>query len=101
MGGFGSSIQTGGTVITAGNWYYVVGVVESGRQQIYVNNGLYAFGSQTGTITYYNTPVYVGYFPNAPLVMYGNIAVVRVYNRAFLSSEVAQNWNAQKSRFGY
>ena len=100
MGGFAASIQTS-TVISAGNWYYVVGVVESGRQQIYVNNVLRASSTQTGTITYYTTPVYVGYFPNAPLVMYGNIAIVRVYNRAFSSSEVTQNWNSQKSRFGY
>lgn len=101
MSGFYYSIQTAGTVIFPNTWYYVVGIVESGRQQIYVNNNLWASGTISGTITFYNTPVYVGYFPNAPLVMNGKIAVVRVYNRAFSSSEVNQNWNAQKSRFGY
>jgi hypothetical protein len=30
----------------------------------------------------------------------GNIAQVLVYNRALLSSEVLQNYNTQKSRFG-
>jgi hypothetical protein len=35
-----------------------------------------------------------GYFYN------GNIAIVRVYNRVLSASEVAQNYNATKTRFG-
>jgi len=66
--------------------------------------------SQPFTFTSINTgsnqPIYIGraaistpwgvgqlYFP-------GNIAIVRVYNRALTASEVLQNFNAQKGRFG-
>jgi hypothetical protein len=35
-----------------------------------------------------------GYFYN------GNIAIVRVYNIALTQSQILQNYNAQKSRFG-
>jgi hypothetical protein len=35
-----------------------------------------------------------GYYYN------GNIGTVKVYNRALSAAEVAQNYNAQKSRFG-
>jgi hypothetical protein len=66
--------------------------------------------SQPFTFTSINTgsnqPIYIGraatsspwgqgqlYFP-------GNIAIVRVYNRALTAQEVLQNYNAQKGRFG-
>lgn len=30
----------------------------------------------------------------------GKVAIVRIYNKVLSSSEIAQNWNAEKSRFG-
>ena len=30
----------------------------------------------------------------------GNVPVVRIYNRALSSSEILQNYNIQKARFG-
>ena len=100
MGGFSYTLETSTSTIFAGNWYHIVGIVESGRQQIYVNNVLKNSNTITGTITFYNVPAYVGYYPHSPLIMNGNMAIVRVYNRALSSSEVTTNWNAQKSRFG-
>ena len=101
MGGFYYSIQTSSSIISSGTWYHIVGTVTSGQQKIYVNGFNYANGSIGGTITFYTTPVYVGYFPNGPLVMYGNIAIVRVYNTVLSQTQVTSNFNAQKTRFGY
>jgi hypothetical protein len=100
MGGFQYELQTTTNTILSSTWYHIVGIVESGRQQIYVNNVLKTSSTQSGPITFYNVPAYVGYYPHAPIAMYGNIAIVRVYNRALSSAEVTTNWNAQKSRFG-
>jgi hypothetical protein len=47
-----------------------------------------------------NTVMYLSSFAiNAFLVFYGNITSSQIYNRALSSSEVLQNYNAQKSRF--
>jgi hypothetical protein len=32
--------------------------------------------------------------------LFGNIAIARIYNIALTQSQVTQNYNAQKSRFG-
>ncbi len=53
-----------------------------------------------------NQPLYVGRaasvspWGSGQLYFPGNIAVVRIYNRALTADEVAQNYNATKNRFG-
>lgn len=48
-----------------------------------------------------NTTMYLSSFAiNAFLVFYGNISISQIYNRALSYSEILQNYNAQKSRFG-
>jgi len=73
----------------------------SGGVELYVN------GSSMYTASLNSTT-----FPSASNIMIGNrydlngeallgdIAAVRIYNRALTASEVLQNYNAQKSRFG-
>ena len=55
--------------------------------------------SLAGPLYYSNTPLYLGrnkYGNNAPC----NIAIFKIYNRPLTATEVLQNYNATKSRFG-
>ena len=47
-----------------------------------------------------NMPFYVGGDPTGNDYFQGYIALVQVYNRALSTTEVLQNYNAQKTRFG-
>jgi hypothetical protein len=45
-------------------------------------------------------PFYVGGDPTGNDYFQGYIALVQVYNRALSATDVLQNYNAQKTRFG-
>jgi hypothetical protein len=70
---------------------------------------LYADGSSTGKTgtrrNYYSTSKMFrignpGGTTNDKIGWTGDTAIWRVYNASLSASEVAQNWNAQKARFG-
>ena len=90
------------------NFNHIVGVfdgtqaLEANKSKIFVN------GIQQNITTFLTCPTsvpstqvnfYIGYLPNYG---YGaNIsAIVRVYNRALTATEILQNYNATKTRFG-
>ena len=88
------------TNFTNGVWYHVVATGTNGSQRTYVN------GNQVGSATYALTPsansnslliaklTYSGLYVN--MIM----GYARIYNRALTETEVLQNYNATKSRFG-
>lgn len=94
----------GGSFLTAqtlsnNTWYNAVGTFVNGAATIYINgiyssNASYNAGNFSATHTG-NIVIgeYAGY-------MSGNIAFVRIYNKALTASEVLQNYNSIKSRFG-
>jgi hypothetical protein len=92
---------------TINTWYHVVGTYISGASpslNIYVNAQL-SNGVLIGTIPQ-------SLFSGASLFLVGTdtisggnfftgrIAETKIYNRALSATEIAQNYNAQKSRFG-
>jgi hypothetical protein len=59
-----------------------------------VGNGSYSAASYSSTYTTtFTIGEYAGYLS-------GNVALTRIYNRALTASEVLQNYNATRSRFG-
>ena len=100
--------MTTSTYLSTTSWAQVVATFTSGDRKIYVNGVVAASDTQTGTIVTDTNGVSIGvwggfttrpadgrgYFYN------GNIAIVRVYNIALTQSQILQNYNAQKSRFG-
>ena len=100
-GGSITSISYSSTFSTA-QWYHAVGVTESGSERKLFLNGIevasestainFGTGSTNGSIA--------NGFPNASLFFHGKIAGAKKYNRALSASEVLQNFNAQKGRFG-
>lgn len=100
---FGNS--EGGTGSPAG-WMHVVATRDSsGNKRIYRNGMLVGNeGTFAGSITWANTYWLLGAEPNGGTYRRffdGKIAIARVYNKALTASEVLNNFDGQKFRFGY
>jgi hypothetical protein len=90
----------GGTLNTS-SYFHVVGVYTGVNLTLYVNG--FPVQTSAGSITvprnYDGQTTYVG-TPNASNLYYqGQIPIVKIYNRALTTAEVAQNYQAYKSRF--
>jgi energy-coupling factor transporter ATP-binding protein EcfA2 len=79
-------------------WGHVVGVLDTTAIRLYLN------GVEIGTATTRtinpnpnNSPLYIS---GPTYSLNGKIAISRIYNRALTATEITQNYNAQKSRFG-
>jgi len=91
------------TAFTTGVWYYVVATFDGFTNRIYIN-GTQETSSTTGGT---NVPILttttaaIGAYSQGPAYpLAGNIALAKVYNRALSASEILQNYNATKGRFG-
>lgn len=86
---------------TSGQWYHVAAVRSSNLMYFYINGISQAVTNQTSMsgISYSQNGLAVGAI-STPYYQNGNISVVRLYNKGLTSSEVFQNYNASKGRFG-
>ena len=88
------------TPLSSGNWYHITGTYDGTNIKLYIN------GSINQTTASSTAPVHnsgghrimrrwddVEYWG-------GNLAILRLYNSALSSTEVSQNYSAQKARFG-
>ena len=98
--GYSYAGDTGGSydyTFSAGVWYHLATVMDSGTTRHYVN------GVQVATRTYTNsvastTPVMIGAI-NSQHEVDGSIPITRIYNKALTVAEVVQNYNATRNRF--
>jgi hypothetical protein len=98
-GGLGGGISTN-------VWLQLVGVFDK-QNELGAGNKFYSYvnGSVTGdvgispNIDMYNGAANISNGSCCQSVN-GDIAIIRIYNKALSSSEISTNWNAQKSRFG-
>jgi hypothetical protein len=90
--------------ITLNNWNHIVCTYESGIKTIYINGNQAAQQTGvTGTILTNTAGIFLGaYYNNGPInyLLKGRIAISKVYSRGLTSTEVQQNFNATKPRFG-
>ena len=93
--------DTGSGTISANVWYYITITVDSSGAILYIN------ASSVGTRAWTGTPgaptttqeLTIGYYP--PNSFFGGkIATSQIYNRALSTTEITQNFNAQRNRFG-
>jgi hypothetical protein len=91
-----------GQNIEAGKWYYVVYTYDRTNEKGYYNGELIATKANTGNISTNadNNLAIGGRSGNSGDAWQGKIASVHIYNKALTASEVLQNFNAQKDRFG-
>ena len=95
FGGLNCNVVSYGTLVT-NTWYQAVYTRTTSPG---ISNILYINGISRSTNTSSN--------PNAPAgstlissAFNGNISIARIYNRALTATEVLQNYNATKNRYG-
>ena len=103
-GSYNNLSTTTATYMNTSNWYQVVGTYTSGSRKLYINGTLVNSDAQTGTITTnangMSIGAYGGFNGSRGYYYNGNIASVKIYNRALTAAEIQQNFNATKSRYG-
>jgi len=67
---------------------------------VYINGTLAGSVSRTGWLTTYNNTLNLGFDSGVNEYMVGNMYLFRHYNKTLSASEVLQNYNATKTRFG-
>ena len=91
-------------ITTTNAWNNVVYTFAANTARLYINGIVQTSQSNSGVTFPFvsDSKLYVGAYSN-PIVAYamlGNIAQTQIYNRALSASEVLQNFNATKTRFG-
>lgn len=83
------------------NWTNIVYSYDGLTHLCYINGVSYSFISGSGTSAQSNLRI-SGRSTDSPNLfnLKGNIASTKIYDRAFTSSEILQNYNATKTRFG-
>lgn len=104
LGPLGDLSTTTATYMNTTNWYQVVGTYTSGDRRLYIN-GVQVNSNATAGALSTNTGgmsvgVYGGYAGSRGYYYNGNLASVKVYNRVLTPSEIIQNFNALRGRFG-
>lgn len=102
--GVGVRTATSTTVFNTSTWYNVTGTFDGSNVAIYVNGALENSAGMTYSIKYDSNSVnfWIGDYATAPgtLNFNGNVSNILIYNRVLSPSEILQNYNAIKSRFG-
>jgi hypothetical protein len=109
-GGLNFTVNPSGTRSTIsaasyslGEWFQVVGIVErSSTIRSYKNATLVqSAAAPIGSVSNATFNLNIGRTSEGGTLYWpGNIAIVKIYNRALTATEVLQNYNATKSRFG-
>jgi hypothetical protein len=102
FGFYGDDLPQQNNVVTTGTWYQIINTYDSAsdKSSMFLNGTLLVTGS-AGPYTGPAATMGIGRWELGPQEYFkGNIAKVAVYNRALSSTEILQNYNAQKSRFG-
>ena len=94
------SYQNTSISIADGTWKYVGITRSSGTVYQYINGTSVGNFSAAGSVTSNQHPTIGIYYNGADYMYQGNIATTQVYNRALSATEVLQNYNATKRRFG-
>jgi len=93
------------TLINTGAWFYIVAtrIQSSGAIAIYINSALETTGTASTSALTAPTYMYMG-SSNGGVGTYGGlpgvIGLAQVYNRALSATEILQNFNAGRGRYG-
>ena len=104
----GNGTDGGTTIISSTNnsyssgWNHICGTWDGSNMNLYINSTLVA--GPTSVTTMVSTPNQKTFIGGgnlgSTLPMSGNIAQVSIYNRALTVSEIRQNFNALRGRYG-
>ena len=95
--------MTSTQTLSVDTWYNLIFVRSNTAYYYYINGALdKTSSSNTSVMAAANQNAQIGnlWTTNDTYAWDGKIANVKIYNRALTSTEVVQNYNATKSRFG-
>jgi hypothetical protein len=95
----GGQAITGANDLATGVWYHFIGVYNGSQGILYRNGIVYAGPTALTSHTSESAVFEIGRYNGAGNTN-GNIAIARFYTRALTASEVVQNYEATKTRFG-
>jgi hypothetical protein len=81
-------------------WYNIVAVRSSTNVTLYSNSASIASLTFGGSVTGNANNFYLGAYAGTSNFFNGNISSMHIYNKSLTSTEVTQNYNALKGRFG-
>lgn len=84
----------------ASTWYNIVAVRSNTNVTLYSNSSVVVNQSFGGSVTGNANNFYLGAYAGNSSYFGGNISSMHIYNKSLTSTEVTQNYNALKSRFG-
>jgi len=106
-GGSGNFVQSPNNSINRDTWYHIAGAFTSGSKvEIFINGELSNSVNTSATSHFQSNvkPLEIGAAEASDgittRVFNGNIAQASIYNRALTASEIQQNFNALRGRFG-
>ena len=98
--GYINTSVTKSTYITNGQWHHIIGSWDGSNKRIFIDSNLVKTQAKTGALKTRTTDAAIGTFGNYTGYPFGGkIAAVRLYSKGLADAEVAQNYNATKSRF--
>lgn len=88
--------------INTGAWFYLSATKNAvtGIKELYVNGVLKVSGSCNANVLNANSKINIGANTLDGRYFNGRISQVTIYNKALSSTEILQNYNATKTRFG-
>ncbi|MFZ2125625.1 MAG: LamG-like jellyroll fold domain-containing protein [Candidatus Saccharimonadales bacterium] len=81
-------------------WYYFAGTYDGTSIKIYKNGVQVGTTARTGNLAINNITAKVGTYTGTSYNLTGSIATISVYNRALSGTEILQNFNNTKTRYG-
>lgn len=92
--------STAAQILTINTWNHIVGTYDGATVKLYVNNSLVQSGAVTVTPVSSQGGIRLMRRWDSGDYWKGNLAVVRMYTGSLDSTQISQNFNAQRSRFG-
>lgn len=89
-----------GTVLTAGQWYQVVGTYDGTANRLYLNGAFVSSTASTSAAQSGGAGIRLMRRWDADQYWGGRLAIVRIYNAALTTEQISGNYNANRSRFG-
>jgi len=101
-GGDGQELLGTSKSLSLNNWYYIIGVRDAPANQVklYVNGVLECTDGFTGSYSVKSSTNNFGGLRHLTNYLNANVSSVVVYNRALTATEIQQNFNALRGRFG-
>lgn len=101
--GFTNGLSLVVTYPTIGIWYYDVGIYNGTNNLLFYRNGIQIgslTGNTQGNLDSAGTRTNMLIFYRGDSFLPGNVSNINIYNRALSATEVAQNFNALRGRYG-